>query len=108
MSVLHNVVTMTTEGQITVPRAIRQALLAPTHAETRVAFELHEDERVVVSRADAGHEEPAIRAFLSLIERETEAGRGVEVIRGDVARMMPDHAGQDIDLDEPIEGNVGL
>ena len=55
--------------------------------------ELHENGQVVVSRTDAEHEDPAIRAFLDLIEREIEAGRGVEEIPDDVAQEILEHAG---------------
>ena len=106
MPIIHAVATMTAKGQITVPKPIRQALGADTG--TRVTFELHEDGQVVVTRADAEHEDPAIRSFLALIEKEIEAGRGVEEIPDDVAQRMLEHAGLDIDLDEPIEGDVDL
>ena len=106
MSIIREVATMTAKGQITVPKAIRQALGADTG--TKVAFELHENGQAVVSRADVGHEDPAIRGFLGLIEREIEAGRGVADIPDGVARRMLEHAELDIDLDEPIEGDVGL
>ena len=106
MPIIHAVATMTTKGQITMPKPIRQALGADTG--TRVAFELHENGQVVMSRADAEHEDPAIRAFLNLLEKEIEAGRGVEDISDHVARRMLEHAQLDIDLDEPIEGDVEL
>ena len=106
MSILHEVATMTAKGQITVPKPIRQALGAD--AGTKVTFELHENGQVVMSRADAEHEDPAIGAFLDLIEKEIEAGRGVEEIPDDVAQEMLEHAKLDIDLDEPIEDNVDL
>ena len=104
--IIHEVVTMTAKGQITVPKPIHQALGADTG--TKAAFELHENGLVVVSRADAEHEDPAIKAFLDLIEMEIEAGRGVEGIPDDVAQRMLEHAELDIDLDEPIEGDVDL
>ena len=47
----------------------------------------------VVSRADAEHEDPAIRAFLDLIEKEIEAGRGVEEIPDNVAQDRPGTSG---------------
>lgn len=106
MSIIHEVATMTAKGQITVPKPIREALGAETG--TKVAFDLRENGQVVVSRAEAEHEDPAIRAFLGLIEKEIEAGRGVEEISDDVARRMLEHAALDIDLDEPIEGDVDL
>ena len=106
MPIIHEVATMTAKGQITVPKPIRQALGAD--AGTKVTFELHENGQVVVNRADAEHEDPAIRAFLGLIEKEIEAGRGVEEIPGNVAQRMLEHAKLDIDLDELIEGDVEL
>ena len=106
MSIIHEVATMTANGQVTLPKPIRQALGADTG--TKVRFELHENGQVVVSRADDAREDPAIRAFLGLIEREIEAGRGVEDIPDGVARRMGAHAELDIDLDEPIEGDVDL
>lgn len=106
MAIIHEVATMTAKGQITVPKPIRQALGADPG--TRVKFELHEDGQVVVTRADIEHEDPAIRSFLDLIEKEIEAGRGVEDIPDNVAQRMLEHVELDIDLDEPIEGDVDL
>ena len=75
---------------------------------TKVRFELHEDGQVVVSLADAEHEDPAIRAFLDLVEKEIKAGGGVEEVPHHVAQEMLEHAELDIDLDAPIEGDVDL
>ena len=106
MPIIHEVATMTAKGQITVPKPIRQALGAD--AGTKVMFELHENGQVVVNRADAEHEDPAIRAFLDLLERDIEAGRLVEQLPKSLARMMVEDAELDIDLNEPIEGDVDL
>ena len=106
MSIIHEVATMTAKGQITVPKPIRQALGAD--AGTKVAFELHENGEVIVSRADAEHEDPAIRAFLDLLERDIKAGRLVGQLPDSLARTMLEDAELDIDLDEPIEGDVEL
>ena len=54
------------------------------------------------------NQDPAIGPFLDLIEKEIEAGRGVEEIPDDVAQRMLEHAELDIDLDEPIKGDVDL
>ena len=54
------------------------------------------------------NQDPAIGPFLDLLEKEIEAGRGVEEIPDDVAQRMLEHAELDIDLDEPIEGDVDL
>ena len=106
MPIIHEVATMTAKGQITMPKPIRQALGADTG--TKVAFELHENGQVVMSRADAEHEDPAIRAFLDLLERDIEAGRLVEQLPESLARTMVEDAKLDIDLDEAIEGDVEL
>ena len=102
MSIIHEIATMTAKGQITMPRAIRQALGVDVGA--KVAFELQEDGQVVVSRADAEHEDPAIGAFLDLIAGDIQAGRHVQAIPDDLARDMLDEAG----VDEDIEGDVDL
>ena len=106
MSIIHEVATMTAKGQITLPKPIRQAL--GVDVGSKVAFELHENGRVVVSRADAEHEDPAIGAFLDLLARDIEAGRLVEQLPDSLARTMLEDAELDINLDEPIEGDVDL
>ena len=106
MSIIHEVATMTAKGQITVPKPIRQAL--GVDVGTKVAFELHENGQVVVSRADAEHEDPAIGAFLDLLARDIEAGRNIGDLPDGLARKMLEHAHLEIDLDEPIEGDVDL
>ena len=66
--------TITSKGQITLPKPIRQAL--GVDAGGKVDFELREDGQVVVSRAEAEHEDPAIGAFLGLLAEDIQAGRG--------------------------------
>ena len=106
MSIVHEVATMTAKGQITLPKAIRQALGVDVGA--RVAFELHEDGQVVVSRADAEHEDPAIGAFLDLLAGDVRAGRHVRAMPDDLARDMLEQAGRDAATDGDIEGDVDL
>jgi antitoxin PrlF len=106
MTIIHEVATMTAKGQITVPKPIRQALGADVG--TKVTFELHENGQVVVSRADAEHKDPAIGAFLDLLARDIETGRLVEQLPDSLTRMMLEDAKLDIDLNEPIEGDVDL
>ena len=54
------------------------------------------------------HDEPALGPFLGLLDREIDAGRGLIEIPDDVAQRMLEDAKLDIDLDEPIEGDVDL
>ena len=106
MSIIHEVATMTAKGQITVPKTIRQALGVDVGA--RVAFELQEDGQVVVSRADAEHEDPAIGAFLDLLAGDIRAGRHVRAIPDDLAQDMLEHAEREAGPDEDIDGDVDL
>ena len=106
MSIIQEVATMTAKGQITLPRTVRQALGVDVGA--RVAFELHEDGQIVVSRADTEHEDPAIAAFLDLLAGDIQAGRHVRTIPEDLARDMLEHAGREPGPDEDIDGAVDL
>ena len=106
MSIIHEVATLTAKGQITLPKPIRQALGVDVGA--KVAFELHDNGQVVVSRADAEHEDPAIRAFLDLLARDIETGRHVRELPDGLAQSMLEEAQHGIDVDEPIEGDVDL
>jgi len=56
MSVIHEITTLTSKGQITLPKPIRQELGVDTGG--KVAFDLRGSE-VVVTRANAEHADPA-------------------------------------------------
>ena len=106
MSIIYEVATMTAKGQITLPKSVRQALGVDVGA--KVAFELHEDGQIVVSRADTEHEDPAIAAFLDLLAGDIRAGRHVRAIPDDLARDMLVHAECEAGPDEDIDGDVDL
>ncbi|MDE0307083.1 MAG: type II toxin-antitoxin system PrlF family antitoxin [Albidovulum sp.] len=106
MSIIHEVATMTAKGQITLPKPIRQALGVDVGA--RVAFELHEDGQVVVSRVDAEHEDPAIGSFLDLLAGDIRAGRHVRAMPDDLASDMLEQARREAGLDDDIDGDVAL
>jgi antitoxin PrlF len=61
-----------------------------------------------VSRADAEHEDPAIGAFLGLLEADIRAGRHVQSLPNDLALSLLANAGHAVNLDEDIEGEVAL
>ena len=106
MSIIHEVATMTAKGQITLPKPIRQAL--GVDVGSKVAFELHENGRVFVSRADAEHEDPAIGAFLDLLSGDIQAGRHIQGIPDDLVQDMLEHAESEMRFDEDINGHVDL
>jgi antitoxin PrlF len=103
---IHEIATVTSKGQITLPKPIRQALGIVVGG--KVAFDLRGSE-VVVTRADnEEHEDPAIGAFLSLLESDIKSGRGLTSLPDDLAQAMLTNLHHSVDLDEEIVGEVAL
>lgn len=105
MSSIHEFATLTSKGQITLPKSIRQGLGVDTGS--KIAFELRDGE-VVVMRAETEHEDPAIGAFLTLLEADIRVGKHLQPLPEDLAQTMLAHAGQAVDRDEEIDGDVAL
>ena len=97
--------TLTSKGQITLPKTIRQALGVTTGG--KVSFELRGGE-VIVTRADAEHEDPAIGAFLGLLEQDIRQGKHVGNLPDDLAQAMLANLEHSVDINEDIEGEVAL
>lgn len=106
MSTIHEVASVTSKGQITLPKSIRQ-LLGVAVGE-KIAFDLC-GETLVVSKARAqdAHEDPAIGAFLRLLENDIAAGR-IAALPDGMAQGMLASLAQPLDLDEEIVGEVAL
>ena len=104
MPVIQELATLTSKGQITLPKSIRQALGADTGS--KLSFELRGSE-VVVTRVNAEHEDPAIAAFLALLARDIATGQNMSGLPEDLARTMLEHAGHKVvlgdDFDEDVE-----
>ena len=105
MPAIHEIATLTSKGQITLPKSIRQALGVDTGG--KVAFNLRDGE-VVVTRADAEHEDPAIAAFLTLLARDMEAGRNIRGLPEELARTMLEHAGHNVVLGDDFDEDVDI
>lgn len=103
---IHEIATVTSKGQITLPKPIRQALGIDVGG--KVAFDLRGSE-VVVSRADSKeHEDPAIGSFLSLLENDIKSGRHLCALPDDLAQAMLASLHHAVALDEDIDGEVAL
>ena len=102
---IHEIATVTSKGQITLPKPIRQALGIAVGG--RVAFDLRGTD-VVVTRADEEHEDPAIGAFLALLECEIKSGKHLSAMPDDLAQAMLGNLHHTVDLDEEIVGEVTL
>jgi antitoxin PrlF len=102
---IHELATLTSKGQITLPKSVRQVL--GVDAGSQLAFEVRGGE-VVVTRAGTEHQDPAIGAFLGLLEADIRAGRHVQSLPEDLARALLANSGHAVTLDEEIEGDVAL
>ena len=102
---IHEIATVTSKGQITLPKPIRQALGIGVGG--KVAFDLRGSD-VVVSRADEENEDPAIGAFLALLESDIKSGKHLSSMPVDLAQAMLANLHHSVDLDEEIVGEVAL
>jgi len=83
---IHEVATITTKGQITLPKRIRQVLSVAVGS--KVAFDLR-DSQVFICRVEGvQHEDPAIVSFLALFEKDIECGRHFTTLSQDLANAM--------------------
>jgi antitoxin PrlF len=103
---IHEIATVTSKGQITLPKPIRQALGIAVGG--KVAFDLRGSE-VVVTRADSEeHEDPAIGAFLLLLENDIKSGKHLIPLPDDLTQAMLANLHHATSLDEEIIGEVAL
>ena len=106
MSAVHEIATVTSKGQITLPKPIRQAL--GVNVGSKVVFQF-KNSQVVVSRAeDTAHHDPAIAGFLALLEKDIESGKRVTALPDKLARSMVKALKRRVDMHQEIEGDVAL
>jgi len=112
MGTLHEVASVTSKGQVTLPKSIRQLLGVETG--DRIAFDVLESQVVVVRRAeDLLHNDPAIVGFLTLLEQGIRSGKSIVALPEELTRSMlaaAESASSDpIEyLEDEIEGDVAL
>ncbi len=105
MYAVHEVATVTSKGQITLPKPIRDAL--GVDAGGKVAFDLMGSE-IVISRVVETHEDPAIASFLSLLEKDIQTGQHVNSLPDALAQAMLASLSNQSDLDADIDADVAL
>ncbi|WP_459206806.1 type II toxin-antitoxin system PrlF family antitoxin [Pseudomonas sp. MLB6B] len=105
MPAIYEIATLTSKGQITLPKSVRQLLGLDTGG--KIAFDIRDGE-VVVSRVETIHEDPAIGAFLGLLEADMRSGRNLSALPEDLAYSMLSNAGCGVNLDDEIDGEVAL
>lgn len=107
MPTIHELATLTSKGQITLPKAIRQALGVDTG--DKIVFNLTERGRITVSRVASEHQDPAISAFLDMLAVDIGAGQNIGFLPDDLVQTLQKHARHAaVQLDDEIEGDVAL
>ncbi|MFK0270534.1 AbrB/MazE/SpoVT family DNA-binding domain-containing protein [Pseudomonas asiatica] len=62
----------------------------------------------ILSRVETTHEDPAIGAFLGLLEADIRGGRNLTTLPEDLAQTMLANANHSVNLDEDIDGEVAI
>ncbi|SDB46008.1 antitoxin PrlF [Desulfonatronum thiosulfatophilum] len=104
MTTIREVATMTSKGQVTLPKSIRQAL--GLDAGSKLAFTLRGDEIVITGEDE--HTDPALESFLNLLEQDIAHGRHVSTLPDDLVKSLVAALEHDQDLDQEISGDVSL
>lgn len=106
MPAIHEIATLTSKGQVTLPKSVRQILGVDTGG--KIAFDVRGGGEVVVSRVETTHEDPAIGAFLGLLEADIRGARNLTTLPEDLAQTMLANANHSVNLDEDIDGEVAI
>jgi antitoxin PrlF len=106
MLTLHEVATITSKGQITLPKAIRNALGVDRGGS--VAFDVQGDQIIVSRVQNDAHEDPAIGQFLSLLASDIRNGKNVAGLPDELAQAMRKALSSHEDLELDIDGDVEL
>ncbi|HEU0013082.1 MAG TPA: type II toxin-antitoxin system PrlF family antitoxin [Longimicrobium sp.] len=100
--------TVTAKAQTTLPSGVRKAL--GVKPGDKVSYVIRGDEAVIRKAAAEEEQDPVLGAFLDFIERDmAEHPERLRTMPKDLFdRMRALTVGMEIDLDEKIEGPVGL
>lgn len=105
MGTIHEVASITSKGQITLPKSVRQLL--GVESGDKVAFDVL-GTQVVVSRVeDQLHTDPAVTGFLALLEADIRGGKHVGTLPEGLAKAMAASA-EPAATDEEIDGDVAI
>lgn len=93
---------ITTKGQLTLPKAVRTVLGVDSGDSVR--FVMEDDRIVVESAAKEQPDDPALVAFLDLIEGSINKASGFPVEMMEAMKALTSDI--KVDLDAPIDGDV--
>ena len=106
MNPIRETATVSSKGQITLPKSIRNAL--GVTSGSKLSFELRGDQIVVRRLTTDTHEDPAIAGFLNLIEKDLREGKHFRELPEHLQNSMHAMLDVPVDLDEEINGEVDL
>lgn len=106
MPTIHEVATLTSKGQITLPKPIRQAL--GVDAGGKIAFDFSQGQVTVTRVEEEAHEDPAIGRFLTLLAQDIQSGRHISTLPEPLLHSMLATRDKPVDLNEEIIGDVTL
>ena len=97
---------VTRKGQTTLPLAVRQILGVSQGGRVVVRAE---GRRITIEPVEEEHADPAIGSFLRLFANDIAEGRNISTLSDDLVQSLQHVLKEmDVDLDEPIEGDVCL
>lgn len=107
MPKLEETSTITSKGQTTVPKAVRQFL--GVRGGDQIAFRI-EGDQVTVAAVDTEHQDPVIGKFLDLVAADLEKrpAAAKPLSKAFAKRMAALAKRKKVDVDEPIEGEVSF
>ena len=103
---VHATATITSKAQVTLPKAVRQAL--GVDAGSRISFDLRGDDVIVTRAEEEPHADPAIEAFLEVLAQDIRSGRNVGALPEKLAAALTALPDGQVDIDELIDGDVAL
>ena len=106
MQTIHEVATLTSKGQITLPKSIRQALGVDVGG--KIAFDLEGSDVVVRRVSDLDQADPAILGFLSVLENDIRSGKHITTLPESLIASMRSVLVSGTAADDDITGEVDL
>lgn len=105
MAKVEAVATVTSKGQFTLPKTLRNAMGIKAGEKVRCVLE---GGVMRIEKLADENEDPAILAFLDLVEKDIRSGRSLRSLPAELEARMRAAAKNRVNLDEEIEGDVAL